>query len=88
MTTPASRLVSLDAFRGFAIGAMVLVNNPGDWSALYPQLAHALRQLLYAPIQALPLAAQNASLLWALLFNATMFALAWWLWSKRWFIKA
>ena len=41
MTTPAPRLASLDAFRGFAIGAMVLVNNPGDWGALYPQLAHA-----------------------------------------------
>ncbi len=35
------RLTSLDAFRGFTIGAMVLVNNPGDWSQLYPQLAHA-----------------------------------------------
>jgi predicted acyltransferase len=37
----AGRLASLDAFRGFTIAAMVLVNNPGDWSALYPQLAHA-----------------------------------------------
>lgn len=36
------RLTSLDAFRGFTIAAMVLVNNPGDWSNLYPQLAHAL----------------------------------------------
>jgi predicted acyltransferase len=36
----ASRLASLDAFRGFTIAAMVLVNNPGDWSALYPQLEH------------------------------------------------
>jgi predicted acyltransferase len=35
------RLVSLDAFRGFTIAAMVLVNNPGDWSNLYSQLAHA-----------------------------------------------
>jgi predicted acyltransferase len=35
------RLASLDAFRGFTIAAMVLVNNPGDWSSLYPQLAHA-----------------------------------------------
>jgi predicted acyltransferase len=35
------RLVSLDAFRGFTIAAMVLVNNPGDWSNLYPQLEHA-----------------------------------------------
>ena len=38
---PAGRLTSLDAFRGFTIAAMVLVNNPGDWSSLYPQLAHA-----------------------------------------------
>ena len=39
--TVAGRLVSLDAFRGFTIAAMVLVNNPGDWSHLYSQLAHA-----------------------------------------------
>ncbi|QJR16594.1 acyltransferase family protein [Usitatibacter palustris] len=39
MTTP--RLASLDAFRGFAIASMVLVNNPGDWSHLYAPLAHA-----------------------------------------------
>ena len=38
---PAGRLTSLDAFRGFTIAAMVLVNKPGDWSNLYPQLAHA-----------------------------------------------
>ena len=36
-----SRLVSLDAFRGFTIAAMVLVNNPGDWGHLYAPLAHA-----------------------------------------------
>ena len=41
MTVNPGRLASLDAFRGFTIAAMVLVNNPGDWSALYPQLAHA-----------------------------------------------
>ena len=35
------RLLSLDAFRGFAIAAMLLVNNPGDWSALYAPLGHA-----------------------------------------------
>ncbi len=40
-TPPATRLVSLDAFRGFTIAAMVLVNNPGDWSYLYGPLAHA-----------------------------------------------
>ena len=36
-----SRLISLDAFRGFTIASMVLVNNPGDWGKLYSQLGHA-----------------------------------------------
>lgn len=35
------RLTSLDAFRGFTIAGMVLVNNPGDWGNLYSQLEHA-----------------------------------------------
>ncbi len=36
-----SRLISLDAFRGFTIASMVLVNNPGDWGNIYSQLGHA-----------------------------------------------
>jgi predicted acyltransferase len=35
------RLVSLDVFRGLTIAGMLLVNNPGDWSAIYPPLEHA-----------------------------------------------
>ncbi len=35
------RLLSLDAFRGLAIGAMLLVNNPGDWGHVYAPLLHA-----------------------------------------------
>ncbi|MBN2364826.1 MAG: DUF5009 domain-containing protein [Calditrichaeota bacterium] len=35
------RLISLDAFRGITIAGMILVNNPGSWSAIYPPLAHA-----------------------------------------------
>lgn len=35
------RLVSLDVFRGITIAAMVLVNNPGTWSAIYEPLKHA-----------------------------------------------
>jgi predicted acyltransferase len=35
------RLLSLDAFRGFTIAAMLLVNNPGDWGHLYTPLEHA-----------------------------------------------
>lgn len=47
-----------------------------------------LKQAWYAPIQALPLAPVDASLLWALLFNLSMFGVAWVLWKRRWFIKA
>jgi predicted acyltransferase len=35
------RLVSLDALRGFTIAAMVIVNDPGTWSHVYPPLRHA-----------------------------------------------
>ncbi len=41
MSLPPNRLISLDVFRGATIGAMVLVNNPGTWSAIYPPLKHA-----------------------------------------------
>ncbi len=41
MPEPSSRLLSLDAFRGATIAGMILVNNPGTWSAAYPQLLHA-----------------------------------------------
>ena len=36
-----SRLLALDALRGFTIAAMIIVNTPGSWSALYAPLAHA-----------------------------------------------
>lgn len=35
------RLHSLDAFRGATVAGMILVNNPGSWDAIYPQLEHA-----------------------------------------------
>jgi predicted acyltransferase len=41
VSDPGGRLVSLDAFRGATIAAMILVNNPGSWSAVYWPLAHA-----------------------------------------------
>lgn len=37
----AGRLTSLDVFRGLTIAAMVLVNNAGNWNAVYPPLLHA-----------------------------------------------
>jgi len=39
--TLENRLVSLDVFRGITIAGMILVNNPGDWSSIYPPLQHA-----------------------------------------------
>jgi predicted acyltransferase len=36
----SSRLVSLDAFRGLTIAAMILVNNPGEWGHVYWPLLH------------------------------------------------
>jgi len=35
------RFRSLDVFRGATVALMILVNNPGSWSHLYPPLAHA-----------------------------------------------
>ena len=35
------RLLSLDVFRGLTIAGMLLVNNPGTWSAIYAPLEHA-----------------------------------------------
>ncbi len=35
------RLLSLDAFRGFTIASMILVNFPGSWSHVYKPLLHA-----------------------------------------------
>jgi predicted acyltransferase len=38
---PKGRLASLDAFRGFTIALMILVNSPGDPRAVYSPLSHA-----------------------------------------------
>ena len=35
------RLLSLDAFRGFTIMGMIIVNTPGSWDFVYPPLRHA-----------------------------------------------
>lgn len=41
MSSQSERLVSLDVFRGMTVAGMLLVNNPGTWSAIYPPLEHA-----------------------------------------------
>ncbi len=63
------------------LAKLLVAVKPGDGS-------RSLKQMLYAHIQALPLAPRDASLLWAMLFVALMFAVAWVMWRRRWFIKA
>ena len=41
MTFSRERLLALDVFRGMTVAAMLLVNNPGSWEAIYPPLEHA-----------------------------------------------
>lgn len=41
MALSNNRLLSLDAFRGLTVAAMILVNNPGSWAKIYPPLKHA-----------------------------------------------
>src|SRR5512143_2769102 len=38
---PATRLLSVDVFRGITMASMVIVNNPGDWGNVYAPLLHA-----------------------------------------------
>jgi predicted acyltransferase len=40
-TTPAARLSSVDALRGLCVAAMLIVNDAGDWTHVYPWLTHA-----------------------------------------------
>jgi predicted acyltransferase len=37
----STRLLSLDVFRGATVASMMMVNNPGSWSNIYPPFAHA-----------------------------------------------
>lgn len=41
LLTAGKRLISLDAFRGFTIAGMIIVNDAGSWSHVYPPLRHA-----------------------------------------------
>ena len=38
---PRERMLSLDVFRGITVAMMIMVNNPGTWSYIYPPLRHA-----------------------------------------------
>lgn len=36
-----NRILAIDVFRGLTIALMLIVNNPGSWSYIYPPLKHA-----------------------------------------------
>ena len=40
-TAQTERLLALDVLRGATVAGMLLVNDPGSWSAIYPPLKHA-----------------------------------------------
>lgn len=40
-TIKTNRYVALDVLRGMTVAGMILVNNPGTWSHIYPPLRHA-----------------------------------------------
>ena len=44
------RLLSLDVFRGGSMAAMVVVNDPGNWEVIYPQLVHVEFELTWIRI--------------------------------------
>jgi predicted acyltransferase len=73
----------LFAFSGFVARLLVTIEVGGT-----PGNAALLKSWLFAPIQALPLSPENASLAFAIAFNAALFGVAWLMWKQRWFVKA
>lgn len=41
MSAKSGRIAAIDAFRGFTVAGMIMVNNPGSWGAIYAPLRHA-----------------------------------------------
>jgi predicted acyltransferase len=41
LSSSVRRLESIDVVRGLAVAGMIVVNNPGDWTVVYPPLLHA-----------------------------------------------
>ena len=71
------------ALSGFVARVLGTIHVGGEGGA-----STTLKAWLYAPLQALPIAPENASLLFAIAFDLVMFAVAWAMWKKRWFVKA
>jgi predicted acyltransferase len=72
----------LFAFSAFVVKTMMWIKFTGADGAVV-----SLRTLLWQGFAVLPLAPVNASLLYAVAFTLAMFAVAWFMWRKRWFVK-
>jgi predicted acyltransferase len=70
------------AFSGFVVKTMAFIKFEQDDGS-----QSSLAALSYLPVRELPIGPVNTSLLYALLFNAVMFGVAWFMWRKRWFVK-
>jgi hypothetical protein len=46
-----------------------------------------LSPVLYGPLRDLNVSPVNSSLLYAVLFNAAMFLVAWFMWRNKWYVK-
>ncbi len=73
-------IFALSGFVARLLGTIRVTGGDGN--------AVTLKALLYAPLQALPLAPENASLAFAIAFGFAMFTVAWFMWRRRWFVKA
>jgi predicted acyltransferase len=72
-------LFALSGFVARLLGAIRIVRDDGT--------AVSLKAWLYAPLARLPVDPAMSSLAFAILFDVAMFAVAWWMWKKRWFVS-
>ena len=81
--TAARRARAVDALRGGAVALVILANNPGSWSHLFPPLAHSPWHCCTPTDLVFPffLFAVGASMAFSLSTQAAFAALA--LWMER-----
>ena len=70
------------AFSGLVAKMLGFIKFSNDAGVATP-----LKAFIYGAFKALPLAPINTSLLFALAFNLAMFAIAFGMYKKRWFVK-
>ena len=72
-------LFALSGLVARMLGAVRIARDDGP--------AVSLKAWLFAPLARLPIDPALSSLAFAILFDLAMFAVAWWMWKKRWFVR-